>query len=183
VTRNETPRATAEILVKDGLWCVSSKWRYHGRWLVRCGVGYFLTREDLSLPEYEGILPQWQASLSRERTRLVPTGETFSAGRQLILRAFAGENDPTQTRIYLLERYILLHDDPAHYWLIHPRAILITNADGDPVGAWATFRPRVRISRVKQPGTLNKGTPLVIDPVPEATRARNLGELFERLFE
>ena len=181
--RNNTTQTASQILEKNGLWSVSCKWRYRGRWLVRCGVGYFMTTEDLALPEYKGILPQWQAGLSRERVCLASTGETFSAGQQLLLRAFVEENDPTQTRIYLLERYILLHDDPAHYWLIHPQAILITNADGDPVGVWATFRPRVRITRVKQPGTPSKGTPLAIDPVPIATRARNLDELFECLFE
>lgn len=183
--RNKTPQTTAEILVKHGLWCVSNKWRYQDRWLVRCGVGYFLSMEDLALPEYEGILPQWQASLSRERARLVPTGETFSAGQQLILRAFVEESAPSQTRIYLLEPYIHLLEDPERYWLIHPRAVLITNADGEPVGAWATFRPRVPITKVEPDCARIKGVPLVIDPSPQVTRppARNLDDLFERLFE
>ena len=182
---NKTPQTAEEILEKYGLWCVSSKWRYQGRWLVRCAVGYFLTTEDLQLPTYEGILPQWQASLSRERTCLAPTGETFSAGQGLILRAFVEESALSQARIYLLEQYIHLLDGPERYWLIHPRVVLITHANGTPVGALATFRPRVSIAKVGPGGVRTKGVPLVIDPHPEVTRqsARNLDELFERLFE
>ncbi len=183
MSRNTTSETVSQLLTSNGLWCVSCKWRYQQRWLVRCGVGYFLTTEDLALPEYEGILPQWQASLEREQTCLLPTGETFSAGSQLLLRAFVGASDPTQTRIYLLERYIHLLEDPAHFWLIHPRAVLVTNADGEPVGAWATFRPRVPITRLGRHGRRCTGAPLIIDPIPQAPPCRNLDELFERLFE
>lgn len=150
--RNKTPQTTVEILVKHGLWCVSSKWRHRECWLVRCGVGYFLSTEDLALPEHGGILPQWQAGLSRARSCLVPTGEMFSAGQQLTLRAFVEESDPMRTRIYLLESYIHLLEGPERYWLIHPRAVLVTNTKGEPVGAWATFRPRVHITRLGQHG-------------------------------
>ncbi len=82
-----------------------------------------------------------------------------------------------------LERYIHLLADPAHFWLIHPRAVLVTNTNGKPVGAWATFRPRVPITRLGQHARRSTGAPLVIDPIPQAPPARNLDELFESLFE
>lgn len=186
MSRNHTSQTVSQLLASNGLWCVSYKWRYQQRWLVRCGVGYVVTGEDLALPEYEGIMPQWYASLARTRTRLTPTGETFTAGGQLILREFAVSDTAGRAdHIYLQSCYLGLHADPARFWLIHSRAVLVTDSSGEPVGVWATFRPRVRISRLGPSGRRSKGTPLVIDPIPEVSRslARNLDELFERLFE
>lgn len=186
MSRNSTSQNVSQLLASNGLWCVSYKWRYQRRWLVRCGVGYVVTAEDLALPEYEGIMPQWYASLARTRTCLTPTGETFTAGGQLILREFAVSDTAGHAdHIYLQSCYLGLHADPARFWLIHPRAVLVMDTRGDPVGVWATFRPRVRISRLEPSGRRSKRAPLVIDPISEATHspARNLDELFERLFE
>ncbi|HZO72808.1 MAG TPA: hypothetical protein VFB60_11450 [Ktedonobacteraceae bacterium] len=138
------------LLKKHGHWYHSSKIRRADDWLIFFCFGAFVSADDVEVDwTREGepadtALGQWETWCHAPRKPLAPASRFVTEKYHIRLRQW---HTPEQHPVYLMEEVVTyLPRDGLQFWYVQEHGVVLaTEQDGQPVGVFAEFRPRVPI--------------------------------------